>query len=55
MASGEGGDESLEIVFWWLGGDGAASIEEELDAHLETRTARRRRLPWPGRHSRTSA
>jgi hypothetical protein len=47
MASGTGGDESLEIVFWWLDGESKRSIEEDLDDHLEPRTTRRR--PWPRR------
>jgi hypothetical protein len=51
MASGAGGDESLEIVFWWLEGHDGESIEDELDTYLEHRTPRRRRLPWPGRRS----
>jgi len=55
MASGADGDENLEIVFWWLDGDNSASIEEELAAQLESRTGRRRRLPWPGRRNRTPA
>lgn len=55
MASGAGEDESLEIVFWWLDGDSLESIEDELDVYLEHTTARRRRLPWPGRRSRTQS
>lgn len=53
MANGTGGDESLEIVFWWLDGEGGASIEDELHSHPESRARRRRRLPWPGRRTRT--
>ena len=54
MASGTGGDKSLEIVFWWLDSESKRSIVEDLDEHLEPRTARRRRLPWPGRRGDTS-
>ena len=46
-----GDDEALEIVFWWLDSENDTSIEDELDAYLEPKPPRRRRLPWPGRRT----
>jgi hypothetical protein len=45
MAGTAGGssDESLEIVFWWLGEDPTAAIEDELEDFLEKPRPRSRR------------
>jgi hypothetical protein len=50
------GDESLEILFWWAGGDGQHPIEDGLEEYLDDPPAasRRRRPPWPGRRSARS-
>jgi hypothetical protein len=55
-----GEDENLEIVFWWAGEDHTAEnsdIEDDFDAFLRSPSqpaARRRRLPWPGRRTRSA-
>jgi hypothetical protein len=49
------GDESLEILFWWAGGDTHHGIEDGLEQYLdEPPTTRRRRTPWPGRRTAMS-
>lgn len=51
-----GSDENLEIVFWWVGDDPQASIEDELDEFLEDeQPPRPRRHPWRTRRRRTIA
>jgi hypothetical protein len=58
-STGENGsfDESLEILFWWLGDDPAASVEDELEDYLTApstgaaRSRRRRVVSWPARRA----
>jgi hypothetical protein len=50
------GDESLEILFWWAGGDTQHRIEDGLEEYLDDPPdpIPHRRMPWPGRRSATS-
>jgi hypothetical protein len=49
-------DESLEILFWWAGGDTHHPIEDGLEEYLDEPPtgSQRKRVPWPGRRSATS-
>jgi hypothetical protein len=49
-AAGGSSDENLEIVFWWLGDDPQASIEDDLEQHLHEPAPRSRR--WRHRERR---
>jgi hypothetical protein len=52
MAGNEIGDESLEILFWWAGGDTQHPIEDGLEEYLDDPPViRRRRTAWPGRRA----